>query len=182
MGFPGGSGSKESACNAGDRSSIPWRRKWQPISVFLPGEFHGCIVHGVSKSRTWLSDFHSLTHACFSTTSAVTFLIKVLNPSKSSLRVEINFFQIPDNTGMLTCSHESCVCVVAQSCLTATTWTVAHQAPLPIEFSRQEYWNGLPFPSPGDWTQSPHIVGRFFVVWTTRETHESWMFLRRVNK
>ena len=31
-----------------------------------------------------------------------------------------------------------------------TTWTVAHQAPLSIGFSRQEYWSGLPFPSPGD--------------------------------
>ena len=30
------------------------------------------------------------------------------------------------------------------------TWTVAHQAPLSIEFSRQEYWSGLPCPSPGD--------------------------------
>ena len=29
-------------------------------------------------------------------------------------------------------------------------WTVAHQAPLSMEFSRQEYWGGLPFPSPGD--------------------------------
>ena len=29
-------------------------------------------------------------------------------------------------------------------------WTVAHQAPWFMEFSRQEYWNGLPFPSPGD--------------------------------
>ena len=29
-------------------------------------------------------------------------------------------------------------------------WTVARQAPLSIEFSRQEYWSGLPFPSPGD--------------------------------
>ena len=29
-------------------------------------------------------------------------------------------------------------------------WIVAHQAPLPMEFSRQEYWTGLPFPSPGD--------------------------------
>ena len=27
--------------------------------------------------------------------------------------------------------------------------TVAHQAPLPMEFSRQEHWSGLPFPSPG---------------------------------
>ena len=32
----------------------------------------------------------------------------------------------------------------------ATSWTVAHQAPLPTEFSRQEYWSGLPFPSLGD--------------------------------
>ena len=32
----------------------------------------------------------------------------------------------------------------------ATPWTVAHQAPLSMEFSRQEYWRGLPFPSPGD--------------------------------
>ena len=30
----------------------------------------------------------------------------------------------------------------------ATPWTVASQAPLPMGFSRQEYWNGLPFPSP----------------------------------
>ena len=45
--FPGGSEVKESACNAGDLGSIPglgkipWRRKWQPTPVFLPGEFHG---------------------------------------------------------------------------------------------------------------------------------------------
>ena len=31
-----------------------------------------------------------------------------------------------------------------------TPWTVAHQVPLSMEFSRQEYWSGLPFPSPGD--------------------------------
>ena len=29
-------------------------------------------------------------------------------------------------------------------------WTVAHQAPLPMEFPRQEHWSWLPFPSPGD--------------------------------
>ena len=32
----------------------------------------------------------------------------------------------------------------------ATPWTVAHQAPLPMGFPRQEYWSGLPFPFPGD--------------------------------
>ena len=41
----------------------------------------------------------------------------------------------------------------AKSCPTlATPWTVAHQAPLSMEFSRQEYWSGLPFPSPLDFT------------------------------
>ena len=34
--------------------------------------------------------------------------------------------------------------------LCATPWTVAHQAPLSMGFSRQEYWSGLPFPPPGD--------------------------------
>ena len=40
--FPGASGSKESASNAGDLGSIPGlERYWQPTSVFLPGESHG---------------------------------------------------------------------------------------------------------------------------------------------
>ena len=34
--------------------------------------------------------------------------------------------------------------------LFASPWTVAHQAPLSLGFSRQEHWSGLPFPSPGD--------------------------------
>ena len=45
-----------------------------------------------------------------------------------------------------------CVCTRARSVMSNSTspWTVAHQAPLSIEFSRQEYWRGLPFPSPRD--------------------------------
>ena len=43
------------------------------------------------------------------------------------------------------------VCVLfAQLSDSVTPWTVARQAPLSMEFSRQEYWSGLPFPSPGD--------------------------------
>ena len=56
-----------------------------------------------------------------------------------------------------------------------TPWTIAHQAPLSMEFSRQEYyWNGLPFPSPGD-LPHPGIKPRFhtlqanFTNWATRE-------------
>ena len=41
--------------------------------------------------------------------------------------------------------------LVAKSCLTLNTpWIVACQAPLSMGFSRQEYWSGLPFPSPRD--------------------------------
>ena len=41
--------------------------------------------------------------------------------------------------------------LVAQLCPTlATPWTIARQAPLLMGFPRQEYWSGLPFPSPGD--------------------------------
>ena len=41
--------------------------------------------------------------------------------------------------------------LVAKSCSTlATPWTVACQVPLSMGFSRQDYWSGLPFPSPGD--------------------------------
>ena len=47
--------------------------------------------------------------------------------------------------------------LVTKSCPNlATPWTVATQAPLPMGFSRQEYWSGLPFPSPDagrDWGQ-----------------------------
>ena len=44
-----------------------------------------------------------------------------------------------------------CGGLTAKLCTTfATPWTVAHQSPLSMGFSRQEYWNGLPFPSPGD--------------------------------
>ena len=55
-------------------------------------------------------------------------------------------------------------------------WPVAHQVPLPLEFSRQEYWSRLPFPTPGDLPDpgieptslaSPVLAGRFF---TTRAT------------
>ena len=41
------------------------------------------------------------------------------------------------------------LCSVA-SVMSDSSWAIAHQAPLPMGFSRQEYWSGLPFPSPGD--------------------------------
>ena len=71
-------------------------------------------------------------------------------------------------------NHMMCVCMHAKFRPTLSNpWTVACQAPLPIEFSRQEYRSGLPFPSPGDLpTQgsylhlitAPALAGGFFTT------------------
>ena len=65
--------------------------------------------------------------------------------------------------------------------LFATLWTLACQAPLSMEFSRQEYWSGLPFPPPGDLPDPgiqptfllmfPALAGKFF---TTHATYEAF--------
>ena len=44
--------------------------------------------------------------------------------------------------------------LVAQSRLFVAPWSIAHKAPLSIDFSRQDYWSGLPFPSLGDLSNS----------------------------
>ena len=65
-----------------------------------------------------------------------------------------------------------CCCFVAKSHQTLVNpWAVAHQAPLSMQFPKQEYWSGLPFPSPGDlpntgiepryWTHVSCLAGRF---------------------
>ena len=62
--------------------------------------------------------------------------------------------------------------------LFVTPWTVVRQAPLSVEFSRQEYWSGLPFPYPGHLPDpeikpmslmSPALAGRFFTTSATWE-------------
>ena len=71
-------------------------------------------------------------------------------------------------------SHFNCVR------LFATLWTIALQAPLSIRFSRQEYWNRLSFPSPGDLLNSgtepvslsfPTLAGRFLTTSGIWEAH-----------
>ena len=66
-----------------------------------------------------------------------------------------------------------CCCLVIKLCLTLTTlWTVVFQDPQSVRFFRQEYWSGLPFPSPGDLPNpgiepaSPALAGGFFTTLT----------------
>ena len=67
----------------------------------------------------------------------------------------------------------ACICMLSHVQLFETPWIVAHRAPLSMEFSRQEYWSGLPFPSPGDLPDPeaepaflvfPALAGRFFTI------------------
>ena len=64
MGFPGDSDSKESACNTGDPGSIPGLGRFPGEGKCYPLLYSGlensvdCIVHGVAKSQTRLSDLH----------------------------------------------------------------------------------------------------------------------------
>ena len=67
LGFPGGSAGKES-CSVGDLGSIPGLGRSPGEGNCYPLQYSGlensmdCIVHGVTKNWTRLSDFHSLTH------------------------------------------------------------------------------------------------------------------------
>ena len=63
--------------------------------------------------------------------------------------------------------------------LFAASWTLTHQDPLSMEFYRQEYWSGLPFPTPGHLPNSeiepaslasPALASRFFTTSSTWQT------------
>ena len=78
--------------------------------------------------------------------------------------------------------------LITEFCSTlATPLKVASQAPLSIEFSRQEYWSGLPFPPPRDLPdlgiepESPALAGSFFTEWSIRAIEESTYTLKMIN-
>ena len=67
--------------------------------------------------------------------------------------------------------------------LFVTPWAVAHQAPMSVEFSRQEYWSGLLCPPPGDLPDPgiepsslmyPALAGGFFTTSATWEAHTDY--------
>ena len=76
----------------------------------------------------------------------------------------------------------ACVCAQSLSCVWffGTPWTEACQAPMSMELPQQEYWNGVPFPSPGDFHDpgiepktlvSPALAGRFFTTAPPGKSH-----------
>ena len=153
-----GSDGKESACNAGDLDSIPGLGRSPGEGNDNPLQY-SCLenpmgrgawqatVHGVAKSQPWWSFSSNLiilsSWTVFLQTSFIWKSYKPLSFLKWSHLVMSDF---------------------------ATPWTIACKAPLSMGFSRQEYWSGLPFPSPGDLPNpgiepgSTCIIGRRFTL------------------
>ena len=108
-------------------------------------------VHGVAKSWTRLSDFaftfhfHALEKEMVAHSSVLAWRIPgtaepggLHSPVYGSHRVGHDW------------SDLAAAAAVTLFCLTLWPWqTIVHQAPLSVGFPRQEYWSGLPFPSPG---------------------------------
>ena len=188
---------------------IPWRRKWQPISVFLPGKSHGqrsllgCSLWGHKVRYNWANEQQQrelLPKAALSFSplnlkeileifedNSKIFLsipfnlnIQDLNNYKSTkwhhywfFSIFLLFLIVQTNTFFLfSCCH------VCRTWTFETPWTVGRQAPLSRGYHRQEYWNRLPFPSPGDLhnpgikpvsPMSPALASGFFTTWGIRK-------------
>ena len=105
----------------------------------------------VTSLSLLVTSFSWYFNCIFRPYSDVSFCIHSFMYELSSL--EGKFYVETDQFfGYLQClAYRYVLCSVAQSCLTlCNPWTVAHQALLPMEFSRQEYWSGLSFLTPGD--------------------------------
>ena len=169
---------------------IPWRRKWQPSPVFLPGKSHG--QRSLAGYSPWsckeLDMTNKLTHThtegfpsgasgkelpCQSRRHET--WVRSLgqeDPLEKGMQLTSVFFSIPrtdepvrlpsielqwvkqdwSNLAHM-CIHRAQVSKYlsfSNARLFAIPQTAAHQSPLSLRFSRQGYWNGLPFPYPGD--------------------------------
>ena len=128
------------------------------------------VIHGVTKSRTRLSDWTELKPGW-----AVQKSLTIGNMFRFCCVYLQGRWTTRDSVQLHTC-------VLSHFChvwLCATLWTIACQAPLSMGFSRQEYWSGLPWPPPADLPNpgikpaslaSPALAGKFFTtsaIWET---------------
>ena len=169
MGFPCGSVGKESSCNVGDLGLIPGLGRSPGEGKGYPLKYSGlensmdCIVHGIAKSRAWLSNFHftsrmvnnssSLTQTKFLLNSWISAfqiwndLLNVFNFCLSKFEVPAHalvneMFAFKFSAFSLT---PNVLCLVTQSC---PTLCISKDCSVPGShcpwgFSRQGYWSGF---------------------------------------
>ena len=99
-------------------------------------------LKGMENLRVWC---HLL---CCARGHVWVLLKKLLSISPRSVQPRVSAFGFCQ--GFILLWFYIIVLLVSRVLFFATRWTEAYQAPLSVEFSRQEYWSGLPFPSPGD--------------------------------
>ena len=171
---------KESACNLGDLSLIPGLRRSSGEGKGYPLQYSGLenfmdyIVHGVAKSQTQPSNFH------------FHFPLEVLPRGLSrpglgpGIFISNKFLKDagPVGLGLMLQVASSTMhmqtCSVAQLCPTlCCPMDCSPLSSLSMKMSRQEQWNGLPFPIPGDLPDpgiepvslaSPALAGGFFTT------------------
>ena len=191
------------------------RRKWQPTPVLLPGKFHGLrSLVGYSPWGCKESDTTERLHFRFKTTaSCISSCLQWSSPSLCLCRIvffhKTGSWCMSSRTGGLYVNSQqrlhwppteliipsaacpcACVCVSCFSCvqLFATPWTVTLQAPLSMQFSRQEYWSGSPFlspwdlPEPGIKSGVSCLADRFLAIWATREALSTCIVLTKWHK
>ena len=121
------------------------------------------VIHGVAKSWTRLSDWTELMQRMkYIKTNRMAFCPSVTHDL---------MIIIVNSLGML----------LSHVWLFANPWTVACRISLSMEFSRQEYWSRLPFPTPVDLpvprteTASPELADGFSVSWEAKINSEFWI-------
>ena len=137
-----------------------WRRKWQPTPVFLPGESQG--QESLVGWHLWghtESDTTEVTKQQQQQQQAYTWLFYILGHCKFQCFIFVIFIsncwyqEYRSTLVFIYCSYYSPKVKVKVKSLSrvrllATPWTAAYQAPPSMGFSRQEYWSGVPLPSP----------------------------------
>ena len=115
---------------------MPWRRQRLPTPVFWPGEFHG--LYSPAAAAKSLQSCPTLCDPIDGSPpgSPVPGILQ----ARTLEWVAISF----SNAG----KWKVKVKLLSRVRLFATPWTAAYQAPLSMGFSRQEYWSGVPLPSP----------------------------------
>ena len=201
LGFPCNSVGKESACNVGDPGSIPGLGRF-------PGEGKAthsrilensmdCMVHGVTKSRTWLSDFH---FDSYHWDRMKMLLCKVSHPLfecqlNSSINSIFSWKEMLESSfpivSWLMCHCAVCCAMLSHSDMSVSLRShglhVVHQAPLSMRMLQARTLEWVAMPSsrgssqPGDGLQVSRIAGRLFTIWAI---HSRWIrdapFLIRV--
>ena len=145
--------------------------------AYGPGGFGGiinslCMGVVVPKPQGWCWDSGCKERT--KNTEQLKQMVLSSNPGFSILLVKW-FNQVCFLTYLCRLSHFSPVWLFVM------LWTVTNQSPLSMGFSRQEYWSGLPFPSPGDLPSpgikptsliSPALAGRFFTTSTKKDPND----------